>query len=149
MKLLLILGFMLLSACSSLNSELQNALAFGEIKELNQLDPKADKQLLLRLYRSPLHQEGCFKETHGICQYTYFISVSTFDEYPETKIYKLKTRGEIIKISWQETTRLDTARLKLTFNHYTREALKNNKSLENIEKTIYLEMNLANFKESE
>lgn len=149
MKTFLIFGFVLLSACSSINDELQNALALGEIKELNQLDTKIDKQLLLRLYRSPLYQEDCFKETHGVCRYTYFLSVSTYDEYPVTNIYKLKTQGEIISIRWENTTMVDTAKLKLTFNRYTNEALKNNKTLKNIEKRIYIEVNAVDIKESE
>ena len=149
MKIFLIFGFILLSACSGLSVELQNAFAFGEIKELNQLDPKVDKQLLLRLYRSPLHKKGCFKETHSVCRYTYFLSVSTYDEYPATKIYKLKTQGEINSIHWINITAVDTAKLKLIFNRYTREALKNNKTLNNIEKTIYIEVNTVEIKESE
>ena len=148
MKIFLIFGFVLLSGCSSLNGELQNALAFGEIKELNQLDTKVDKQLLLRLYRAPLHQKGCFKETHGVCRYTYFLSVSSYDEYPETNIYKLKNQGEIISIDWENTTTIDTAKLKLTFNRYTNEALKNNKTLKNIRKTIYINVNATNIKET-
>ncbi len=149
MKIFLIFGFVLLSACSSLNGELQNALAFGEIKELNRLDAKVDKQLLLRLYRSPLYQKGCFKETHGVCRYTYFLSVSTYDEHPVTNIHKLKTQGEIISIRWKKATTVDTAKLKLTFNRYTSEALKNNKTLKNIEKTINIKVNAVDIKESE
>jgi len=149
MKIFLVFGFLLLSACSNLNGELQNALAFGEIKELNRLDTKVDKQLLLRLYRSPLYLKNCFKETHAVCRYTYFLSVSTYDEYPETNIYMLKTQGEIIKISWINTTTVDTAKLKLTFNSYTREALKNNKSLKNIKRIIFIDINSKNIKESE
>ncbi len=100
MKVFLLVSILLLSACKTISNELQSAVAFGVIEELNKLDPDVEKQLLLRLYRAPVYVEGCFKETHGICQYSYFLSVSTFDEYPETNIYKLKTKGEITKIMW-------------------------------------------------
>lgn len=149
MKIFIIVSFLLLSGCSGLNSELQNAIAFGEIKELNQLDSKVDKQLLLRLYRSPLHHKGCFVETHGVCRYTYFLSVSTYDEYPETNIYKLKSQGEIVSVSWKKATTIDTANLKLILNSYTNEALKNNKALKNVEKTVHIKVSAVGIKESE
>ena len=141
MKVFIILGFILLSACSTLNSELQNALAFGSIKELNQLNPEVEKKLLLRLYESPSYQEGCFKETHGVCRHVYFLSVSTFDEYPETNIYKLKTKGDVVKISWQNETKIDSEKIILVFNKYTSEALKNNNSLINEEEIVHVVVN--------
>lgn len=148
MKIVIILSFMLLSSCSSLNNELQNALAFGAIKELNLLNPEVDKQLLLRLYKSPSYQERCFKETHGVCQYVYFLSVSTFDEYPETNIYRLKTRGDIVKINWQNGTKIDSAKIIFIFNKFTSEALKNNKTLINEEKVVHIVVNTESISES-
>lgn len=148
MRISIVLSIILLTACSSLSSELQKAIAFGSITELNQLSPEVDKQLLLRIYESPSYQKGCFNETHGVCQYIYFLSVSTFDEYPETKIYELKTKGEIIKIDWQNEAKTDSAKILMVFNKFTREALKNNKSLGGEEEIVCIEVNAISIRES-
>jgi hypothetical protein len=130
-KLLLITLAVFFSSCSALDSDLQNAISYGEIRDLNKYTPEVDKQLLIRLFNSPVYVENCFKETHGVCQYKYFLSVSTFDEYPETNIYFLKTLGEIGKIEWVPTSDVDTAKLELVINRYTRAALSNNNELVN------------------
>ena len=139
---------LLLSACKSINNELQSALAFGAIEELNKLDPKIEKQLLLRLYRSPLYVENCFQETHGICKYTYFLSVSTFDEYPETNIYQLKTKGEITKITWHTENKADSAKLDIIFTKYTSYAIKNNSSLDAQKEFVQIVVNSKNISET-
>ncbi|MCP4487239.1 MAG: hypothetical protein GY820_07965 [Gammaproteobacteria bacterium] len=65
MKVFLLVSILLLSACKTISNELQSAVAFGVIEELNKLDPDIEKQLLLRLYRAPVYVEACFKETCG------------------------------------------------------------------------------------
>lgn len=138
MKMIFVFGFLLLSSCGTITGDLQKALAFGKIKELNQLSEGVDKQLLLRIYEAPLHQDGCFSETHGICQYQYFISVSTFYENPETNIFRIKTNGEIVNIAWIEESEIDTARIRLTINEFTKSALANNTTLKNEKKIVQL-----------
>lgn len=142
MKVILLLGCMLLSACAGLSQEWQNAIAFGSIEELNELSPEVDKQLLLRLYRSPIKTENCFKETHGVCQYEYFLSVSSFDETPQTNIYKLKIKGEIVRIDWQNELKIDSAKIYVTFTKFTKAALNNNKSLKVERNTVRIEVGL-------
>lgn len=142
MKLFVLVACIALTACTGVSQKLQNAIAFGTIEELNTLNPEIEKNLLLRLYRSPSKSINCFKETHGVCQYEYFLSVSSFDESPDTNIYKLKTKGEIIKIDWQNDTRNDSAKLHLIFNQYTSIALKNNKSLDAGKNTLRIEVNI-------
>ena len=142
MKVFLLLGCILLSACAGLSQQWQNAIAFGSIQELNELSSDVDKQLLLRLYRSPSKTENCFKETHGVCQYDYFLSVSSFDETPQTNTYKLKIKGEIVRIDWQNESKNDSAKINVTFNKYTKTALNNNKSLEAEKNTIRVEVGL-------
>lgn len=148
MRVFFVVGFLLLSACSTLNGELEKALAFGSIKELNELDPEIDKQLLLRLYESPLYGDDCLKETHSVCRYVYFLSVSTFDEYPDTNIYKLKTEGHIVSVSWMSDSEVDTAKLNLVFDEYPEEALKNDNSLRHEERTVNVVVNTNNILES-
>ncbi len=141
MKVFLLVSILLLSACETISNELQSAVAFGVIEELNKLDPDVEKQLLLRLYRAPVYVEGCFKETHGICQYSYFLSVSTFDEYPEINMYKLKTKGEITKIMWLNESEVDSAKLNIIFTNYTGYAIKNNSALSAKKEAVQIQVN--------
>jgi hypothetical protein len=146
-KVFLIVSILMLSGCKNISYELQNAVAFGVIEELNELDPEIEKQLLLRLYRSPLYVEDCFKETHGICQYNYFLSVSTFDEYPGTNIFKLKTKGEITKVTWRNESKVDSAKLDIIFTKYTSYAINNNDSLDAKSESVQIVVNNENISE--
>jgi hypothetical protein len=153
MKFFIILLTILSSGCASLDNDLRNALAFGDIKELNEYSPEVDKQLLIRLYSSPIDtsqalKEKCFIETHGTCKYSYFMSVSTFDEYPETNIYKLQTEGEITEISWVDTSDIDSAELNLVFNQFSVAALKNNNALINHQKNVHIKANSSEISET-
>ena len=148
MRLFILFCIMITSGCASLDNDLQNAIAFGEIKELNEYSSNIDKQLLVRLYSSPVYKEECFVETHGVCKYRYFLSVSTFDEYPETNVYKLKTEGEIISVNWRHTDDIDSAELDLTFNEFSEMAIKNNTSLNNHKQKVRIKANILEFSES-
>ncbi len=129
MKVVLVLALALMISCSAMDGELQSAISYGEIVELNQYSKDVDKQLMVRLFKSPLYKEGCFKETHGVCQYQYFLSVSTFDENPETNIYRLSEIGEIVEIKWLASEGVDTAVIELELEKYTKMALSNNPEL--------------------
>ncbi|WDE08802.1 hypothetical protein SG34_033455 [Thalassomonas viridans] len=148
MKILLIALLAFCSSCSALDSDLKSAISYGEIKGLNKYTPEVDKQLFIRLFNAPIYQDNCFKETHGVCQYKYFLSVSTFDEYPETNIYLLKTLGEIDKIEWLPTSDVDTAKLKLAINSYTKAALSNNNKLVNTKSIISIVVTPVEINES-
>jgi len=140
----LLLSMLFLGGCSTnminIAPDLKNAIAFGVMTELNDIDPKQDKDLLVRLYQTPVMNQDCFVETYGVCQYKYFISVSTFDENPEANIFQLSTFGEVIKISWVSEDILDYVELELTVSKYTREALANNAGLENRLKKVLLKL---------
>jgi len=141
MKYLLFSLLFLCASCSNakgIDLELQKAISFGPIQDLNEYSDEIDKQLFIRLFRAPIYVQDCFLETNGICQYKYFLSVSSFDEQPETNIYSLKVVGEITNISWSATDEIDTAVINLTVNKYTSAALKNNKDLKNELKNINL-----------
>lgn len=148
MRYFFLLFVLLLPACGAMDKNMLNAIAFGEIRELNELNPDVDKQLILRLYRSPIYKEGCFKETHGVCQYTYFISVSTYDEYPEVNLYELGFKGEVADIVWLPEEAIDTARLKITATNYTNDALKNNQDLVSRNNTYIVVINPASLVET-
>ena len=148
MRFFILFCIMITSGCASLDNDLQNALAFGDIKELNEYSSEIDKQLLIRLYSSPIHKKSCFIETNGTCKYSYFISVSTFDEYPETNIYKLQTEGEITDISWIHTSDIDSAELNLIFNQFSVAALKNNNALINHQKNVHIKASSSEISET-
>jgi len=80
MKFFLGLSLLFLLSCAHTNKSLEAAISYGEIKELNNYSKDIDKQLFIRLLRSPVGENSCFEETGGVCQYQYFLSVSTFDE---------------------------------------------------------------------
>ncbi|MBB5321629.1 hypothetical protein [Marinobacter oulmenensis] len=129
MRLLLFFVITLLTSCVSYNSEFSKAASYGQIQELNSFSPDIDKSLFIRLYQSPVYGEDCFVETHGVCQYQYFLTVSTYDEYPEINRYELAKKGEITNIEWVPDDRMDSATIEFQFRKYTEEALANNASL--------------------
>lgn len=138
MKILLFTTMIFLVACSNTAvkhdldiNELSTVMAYGTMKELNDLDPDIEKDLLVRLYQSPILGENCFIETHGVCRYNYYISVSTFDEFPESNIFRLKMIGEVTETHWMKENKYDYVEIVFTLNTYTKEALENNTSLVN------------------
>ena len=133
MKNIIILFVLFLTACnkSELPQDIREILAFGTMTELNKVDPEIEKDLLVRLYKLPKFEENCFVETHGICKYQYYLSVSTFDEYPDTNVYKLSHTGEISSITWIKESKSDYVEIELTFETYSKQALSNNKLLKN------------------
>jgi len=136
MKYIIVAFALLCSSCGTINNQLKEAISYGEIKELNNYSPEIDKQLIVRLFEYPVYTEHCFKETQGICQYNYFLSVSTYDEQPETNVYSLDVRGEIQDTSWQAIEAIDTAKINFTINKYTQDALNNNSNLVNEKRNV-------------
>ncbi len=120
----------------------KRALAYGTQMDLNKLDAEIEKNLLVRLYRIPLSDNDCFVETHGICQYEYLLSVSSFDEQPEVNVFKLPLVGEIIGIGWNKHSGVDEAKIELSLNQYSEAALKNNPALKNVNSRHGLTVNL-------
>lgn len=134
--LVFLIGFSLLSCYASEYkkpdlSELNAILAVGKSIDLNQQQPDKDQSLLVRIHELPIFENDCFVETHGICQNQYYISVSTFDEYPETNVFKLNHIGSLVTVNWLKESELDHAKISLVLDKYTDEALKNNPALKN------------------
>lgn len=148
MKLLLLLSVFVLSSCSTIDTELTKAISFGEITDLNSYSENIEKNLFVRLYRSPVYEENCFKETQGVCKYQYFLSVSTFDEYPDVAIYKLSEKGEIKEIHWSRSGELDTAIIEFTMSAFTEMASKNNSELKTKSKKLLVKVNPTKIEQS-
>ncbi len=148
MKLILICSILLLYSCSA-NSEpiikkindpfVVKIMASSEIIELNQLQRKIEKNLIVRVYKlSGSEENSCFPESHGICKYKYYIATSQIDENPIVNAYFIGELGEIIQYRWEKTNQIDTAIIDITVNKYTKNALNYNKSLISIEKKYKL-----------
>ena len=148
MKLISICSVLFLYACSA-NSEpiikkindpvVVKIMASSVLVELNKLQEKIEKNLIVRVYKLAGSEENnCFPESHGICKYKYYIATSQIDENPIVNAYFLGELGEIIKYSWESTNQIDTAIINIKVNKYTKNALNYNKSLINVEKKYKL-----------
>ncbi|NOY72591.1 MAG: hypothetical protein GXP14_09485 [Gammaproteobacteria bacterium] len=96
----------------------------------------------------PIYKNDCFVETHGICQNQYYITVSTYDEYPETNIFKLKYKGVLVDLYWMEDNKVDYVKLMLVLNKYTDDATKNNNSLTNNQIKVLVELTPKNIRQT-
>ncbi|MBI1906522.1 MAG: hypothetical protein HYS20_09855 [Rhodocyclales bacterium] len=141
-----------ISACTSANSSirpsldaglLEKLLAYGVTTELNTLDPEIENSLFLRLHELPADNGECYIDTHGVCQYAYYLSVATFDEQPITSLYRLTEKGKLTNASWVKSNMTDYAIISVTIQNFTDEALKNNATLENREKTVLLTIDIG------
>jgi len=133
MKFIILFLIFFLSACTTSPSNdsyhLKEAMAYGTLIELNDRNNDIEKNLLVRLYQVPINNGDCFIETHGVCKYQYYISVSTFDEYPEVNVFKLGVYGEIISAKWMNVKEYDYAEIEIVYSQFTKEAIQNNKAL--------------------
>ena len=112
-------------------------LVFSEVTDLNKIQADKEKGLWIKLYKVPNRElNDCFPESHGVCNYKYYIATSQLDDSPITNAYSLGVLGEIIEYTWQDTNSLDTARIKIKANKYSKHALNYNKALKNIV-TVY------------
>ena len=141
-----------LIACSPIGKQEQpetvsliKTLALGRMTELNAQSPDTEHELLVRLYEVPIFENDCFVETHGICQHEYFITVSTYDEYPETNVYKIPYQGELQGFTWLKDEVLDQEQIELQFARYTRAALANNPALVNQKRIIIVKLGTRTF----
>lgn len=116
----------------------KQAMAYGVVTDLNRIETEVDKQLWLKLYRVPLLDGYCFKETHGVCKYQYLLSVSTFDENPEFNVFELPEVGEVIKTEWLKSENIDSASFAFTVRAFTKEALNNNDELAAQERVVHI-----------
>lgn len=120
--------------------DLSRVMAYGSVKELNAINPEIEKDLLIRLYQSPIFGESCFIETHAVCRYNYYLSVSTFDEFPQSNVFKLKMVGKVTDIHWLKETKYDYVEIEFTINQYTKEALVNNPALVNTSTSVLIKV---------
>jgi len=141
MKLLILLIPFLILSCSTVDKNLQKAISYGDVISLNEYSSEIDKRLFVRMLNVPEYKEGCFKETNGPCHNRYFLTVSTFDEKPETNIYPLKARGEVVDVAWHESTENDMADITITMSNHTILAFENNPELKR--EKILIRVNLT------
>ena len=107
-------------------------LMLSELQDLNKLQLNIDKNLWVKVYKLPNTEENdCFPESHGICEYKYYIATSQLDDSPTVKAYYLGVLGEIIEYKWEYTSVNDKAIINIVANKYSSEALNYNKLLKN------------------
>ena len=141
MKSLIFICLFLVISCDSNSQEnirrisdssVVELMIFGEVLDLNKLQENVEKNLWLKIYKVPnISDNECFPESHGVCDYKYYLATSQLDDSPLINAYYLGVIGEIIEYEWQETQNIDTAIIKVTANKYSKEALAYNKSLQN------------------
>jgi len=148
MKLFLGFSLLFLLSCTQNNKLLEAAIAYGEINELNEYSENIDKQLFVRLLRAPIAENQCFVETEGVCQFRYFLSVSTFDEQPETRVFTLLLKGEVVDTQWLASPEIDTATMIFTLNQYSTYAVANNPGLIQNQKNVKVQVNLKSLTET-
>jgi len=139
----LIFSILLLSISCSSNSNilvkkikdpmLAQLLIFSELKDLNKLQPNIEKKLWVKVYKLPnTEPNNCFPESHGICNYKYYLATSQLDDSPIINAYDLGILGEIVEYKWKKTNTIDKVVINIKANKYSKEALNYNKSLINI-----------------
>lgn len=112
---------------------LPELLMLSELQDLNELQQNIDKNLWVKVYKLPnTGKNECFPESHGICEYKYYIATSQLDDSPIVKAYYLGVLGEIIEYKWKYTSINDKAIINIITNKYSNEALAYNKALKNI-----------------
>lgn len=112
---------------------LAELLIFSELKDLNKIQPNIEKNLWVKVYKLPnTETNNCFPESHGICNYKYYLATSQLDDSPIISAYYLGELGEIIEYKWSQTNTIDEAVINIKTNKYSKEALNYNKSLVNV-----------------
>jgi len=112
--------------------EIVQLLIFSEQQDLNKLQLAFEKNLWLKLYKLPNTADNkCFPESHGICNYNYYIATSQLDDSPIINAYNVGVLGEIVEIKWVNTKDIEKAILNIKTNKFSKEALKYNKLLKN------------------
>jgi hypothetical protein len=113
--------------------ELMKVLALSNFIELNKIETKFEKDLILSMYEMPAIEENdCFPESHGVCAYDYCLAVSQYDEDPEYNVFKIGRFGQIAAYKWIKEDRPDYAEIELLINKYSSAALEFNKQLVNV-----------------
>ena len=108
--------------------------------DLNAQSTDTEHELLVRLYEVPIFENDCFVETHGICQYEYFITLSTYDEYPDSNVYKLPVKGELQGFNWLADDVPDREQIEFRFAKYSKAALANNSQLVNQQSAVTVKL---------
>lgn len=142
------LSLLLLISCSTHSEEkvekldnplLVKIMAFGEMTDLNQLQESVDKKLWVKVFKVPsTKQNNCFPESHGVCEYEYYLLTSQFDESPIINAYSLGTYGELTDYEWEPVVSRDKAVINIKVSKYSMTALKYNSALKNKEKQYQL-----------
>jgi hypothetical protein len=95
-------------------ADLERAMAYGRIVELNDVESASEKGLLVRIFQVPTLDGDCAPEDRRACAHRLLVSVATFDEQPQTNVFDLGVRGEVASVRWLPTEAPDCAALALS-----------------------------------
>ncbi|RMH10451.1 MAG: hypothetical protein D6698_17625 [Gammaproteobacteria bacterium] len=102
---------------------LTSLLAYGTSKDIPPEEATGVAPLILRLHALPdLHHRDCIPETDSPCGNIYYLSVATYDEFPEAAVFRLPLSGEVLSVELLPTDKdqTDTARLSIEWQNVSR-----------------------------
>ncbi len=117
----------------------------SKMQFLNDLDPKVEKTLSLRLFPVP-NSGACVRETEAVCSFDYYLAVSEFDEHPAQSVFFLGQMGELTEFRWAEGAKSDQAKVSWTQLKYPTSALKAENSLKQESKIVNAEIAVSGIK---
>ncbi|GHA49634.1 hypothetical protein GCM10007086_24330 [Photobacterium aphoticum] len=109
-----------------------------EILDLNTYSPDVEKTLQVELFSVQTENINCTQGKGSLCQYEYFITVSTLDAEPVTNSFDLEVGGEVVDIEWIPTERHHTAMIQLHVLPYTSQALNPEATLSALPQTVLI-----------
>lgn len=107
-------------------------LALGEVRDLNKIKTSFEKNRWIKIYQVPSNEPAdCFPESHGVCQYEYYLATSQLDDSPAVNAWSLGRLGEVVGYKWIKTEEVDTAIFTMKVSKYSKQAIHYNKKLKN------------------
>ena len=124
------------------DTDMARVLALSEVMDLNKIKTPFEKNRWVKMYKVPgVGPVDCFPESHGICQYEYYLATSQIDDSPAVNAWNLGRLGEIIDYKWIKTEEVDSAIIIMKVSKYSKQAISYNKKLKNEIKTYRVIIN--------
>ncbi|WP_419811580.1 hypothetical protein [Bacterioplanoides sp.] len=122
------------SSSAEYSNDIIRAISYGKISELNNIETNHEKKLFLRLISLP-EKGSCIEETLSVCSYKHFISVSSFDEYPDFNIFLLSYNGFFDEVVWKNSGNIDEEIVEVNYQGKKRVLITI--SPDNVDEEIY------------
>ena len=113
------------------DSRLARILAEAVIQEIERPEKASH---YLRLYGVGVEGD-CVPETHWVCEFDYYLAVSTFGSWPKISVYSLGRIGEIVLVEYKQTNPGYQDTIRLTWANYPATVLKRVRTLQAVRRT--------------